>query len=185
MQTNGALDLVSDRSKMLSCEFGLIMILFILLHAFLISIGFLKKIARQSRLMVNINKKFLISCFYLFVSCSYLYHIWLFLRLMHPSGNIEQNPGPKKNLCQTFSIGHWNLNSLVTQYFTKVALLKAYLSVQRFDIFCISETYLNSSITEDDDTLQIPGYDLIRPDLLPITREEALRFITEIFYLWN
>ena len=43
-------------------------------------------------------------------------------------------------------------------------LLKAYLSVQRFNIFCISETYLNSSVTEDDGSLQIPGYDLIISD---------------------
>ena len=64
----------------------------------------------------------------------------------------------------TFSIGHWNLNSLVAHNLTKVALLKAYLSVHRFDIFCISETCLNSSITEDDDSLQITGYDLIRSD---------------------
>ena len=28
----------------------------------------------------------------------------------------------------------------------------------------MSETYLNSSITDDDDSLQIPGYDLIRSD---------------------
>ena len=41
--------------------------------------------------------------------------------------------------------------------------LKTYLSVQRFGI-CISGTYLNSSIAEDDDSLQIPGYDLIRSD---------------------
>ena len=146
------------------CEFGLTMILFILLHAFLILIGFLKKIARQNMLMVHINKKFLISCFYLFLSCSYLYHIWLFPRLMHLSGDIEKNPGPKKDFSQTFSIGHWNLNILVAHNFTKVALLKAYLPVQRFDIFCISETYLNSIITEDDDSLRILGYDLIRSD---------------------
>ena len=81
---------------------------------------------------------------------------------MHLSGDIEKNPGPKKDFSQMFSIGHWNLNSLVARNFTKVALLKAYLSVQKFDIFCISETYLNSSITEDDDSLRIPGYNLIR-----------------------
>ena len=82
--------------------------------------------------------------------------------MMHLSGNIEKNPGPKKDFSHTFSIGHWNLNSLVAHNFTKVALLKAYLSVQKFDIFCMSETYLNSSITEDDDILRIPGYNLIR-----------------------
>ena len=114
--------------------------------------------------MVHINKKFLISSVYLFLSCSYLYHIWLFSRLMHLSGDIEKYPGPKKDFSQTFSIGTWNLNSLVAHNLTKVALLKAYLSVQRLDIFCISETYLNPSIAEDDDSLRIPGYDLIRSD---------------------
>ena len=150
--------------KMQSCEFGLTMILFILLHAFPILIGFLKAISRKNMQMVHINKKILISCFYLFSSCSYLDHIWLFPRLMHLSGNIEKNPGPKKDFSQTFSIDHWNLNSLVAHNSTKVALLKAYLSVQKFDIFCISETYLNSSITEDDDSLRIPKYNLIRSD---------------------
>ena len=131
--------------KIQLCEFDLTMILFILLHVFPILMEFLKKIAWQNMLMVHVNKKFLISCFYLFLSYIYLYHI-------------EKNPGPKKN-SQTFSIGHWNLNSLVGHNFTKVALLKAYLSVQRLNIFCISETYLNSSVTEDDGSLRIPGYD--------------------------
>ena len=149
--------------KMQSSEFGLTMILFFLLHAFPTLIGFLKKVARQNMLMVHINKKFLISCFYLFLSCSCLYHVCLFPRLMHLSGDIEKNPSPLKDFSQTFSIGHWNLNSLAAHNFTKIALLKANLSFQRFDIFCISETYLNSSIKEDDD--------------------KVLRFITRIFYL--
>ena len=80
---------------------------------------------------------------------------------MHLSGVIEKKPGPLKDFSQTFCIVHWNLNSSAAHKFTKVALLKAYLSVKRFDIFCISETYVSSSITEDDDSLQIPGYDLI------------------------
>ena len=74
---------------------------------------------------------------------------------MHLSGDFEKNACPLKDFSQTFSIGHWNLNSLAAHNFAKVAFLKAYLSVQRFDIFCISETYLN---------LQIPEYDLIRSD---------------------
>ena len=73
---------------------------------------------------------------------------------MHHSGDIEKNPGHLKNFSQTFSIGHWNLNILAAHNFTKVALSKGYLSVQRFGIFCISETYLNSSITEHDYNLQ-------------------------------
>ena len=63
---------------------------------------------------------------------------------MHVSGDTEKNSGPKKGFSQTFSIGHWKLNSLVAHNFTKVALLKAYLSVK------INETSLDSDITEDD-----------------------------------
>ena len=72
---------------------------------------------------------------------------------MHLSGDIEKNPGLKKDFSQTFSIGHWNLNNLVAHNFTKLALVKAYLSVESFGIFRISVTYLNSSITKDDDSL--------------------------------
>ena len=124
-------------------EFSSIIIFFILVQAFSIFIGFLKKIAWQNMLFVQINKKFLISCFYLFLSCSYLYHIWLFPRSTNLTGGTEKN----LYFSQTFSIDHWNLRSLVAHHFRKVALLKAYLSVERFDIICISETYVNSSIT--------------------------------------
>ena len=97
---------------MQSSEFGLTMILFVLLHAFPTLIGFLKKVAWENMLMVHTNKKFLISCFYLFLSCSYLYHVWLIPRLLHLSGDIEKTPGPLKDFSQTFSIAYWNLNSL-------------------------------------------------------------------------
>ena len=157
-------NVICYRRKMQSSEFGLNMILFFLLHVFPTLIGFFKKIAWQNMLMVHINKKFLISCFYLFLPCNYLYHIWLFQTLMYLSGDIEKNLGPSKGFSKTFSIGYWNLNSLGAHNFTKVSLLKAYLSVPRYDIFCISQTYLNSSITKDDDNLQISGYSLIRSD---------------------
>ena len=58
------------------------------------------------------------------------YYIWLFPSLINLSGDIERNPGPKKDFSQMFSIVHWNLNSLVAHNFTTVALLKGYLSVQ-------------------------------------------------------
>ena len=97
------------RRKMQSSEFGLTMILFFLLHAFPTLIGFLKKVAWQNMLMVHINKKFLISSFYLFLSCSYLYHVWLFPGLMHLSVDIEKNPGPLKDFSPAFS--YWPLES--------------------------------------------------------------------------
>ena len=36
-------------------------------------------------------------------------------------------------------------------------LLSACISVQKFDIICPSETYLNSEIPSDDKNLEIPG----------------------------
>ena len=42
--------------------------------------------------MVQINKKFLISDFYLLLLCSYLYLIWLFPKLIHPSAVLSIHP---------------------------------------------------------------------------------------------
>ena len=80
------------------------------------------------------------------------------------SGDIETNPGPRRNLSNHFTICHWNLNSISAHNFAKVQLLKAYLAVHKFDIVCLSETYLNSSFPFDDDNLDIPGYIMIRVD---------------------
>ena len=43
-------------------------------------------------------------------------------------------------------------------------LLKAYIAVHKFDITCISETYLDSSTPSDDSDLEISGYTLIHLD---------------------
>ena len=32
------------------------------------------------------------------------------------------------------------------------------------DVTCLSENYLDSSVSSDDDNLEIPGYDLFRTD---------------------
>ena len=76
---------------------------------------------------------------------------WLYILLITLSGDVELNPGPKRNAVQTFSICHWNLNSICAHNFAKLSLLRAYVSVHKFDIIFLSETYLDSSI--DDDTI--------------------------------
>ena len=80
------------------------------------------------------------------------------------SGDIEQNLGPKYNSCQSFSICHWNLNSIFSHNFIKIFVLKTYIATHKLEVICLSETYLDSSISNDDDNLEIPDYDLLRAD---------------------
>ena len=88
-------------------------------------------------------------------------HIFYLIKL---SGDIEENPGPKINSSQKRSISHWNLNSIAAHKFTKVSLLTACNSIHKYDIICLSETYLDSSTVLGDDSLEIPGYVLVRCD---------------------
>ena len=62
------------------------------------------------------------------------------------------NPGPKRTPEESLSIFHWNLNSISAHN---------YLVFHKFDIICLSETYLNSSNSPDDETLEISGYNLV------------------------
>ena len=80
------------------------------------------------------------------------------------AGDIELNPGPNKKSHSYFSCCHWNVNSLPTDNYCKVASLKAYNSVYKYDFLCVSETFLNSSFESNDKDLMIEGYNLIQSD---------------------
>ena len=90
-----------------------------------------------------------------------LWHVYYLIKL---SGDTEENPGPKLNSSQKLSICHWNLNSIAAHNFIKVSLLIAYNSIHKYNIICLSETYLDSSTVLGDDSLEIPGYILVRCD---------------------
>ena len=81
---------------------------------------------------------------------------------MKLSGDVEENPGLKPSSSQSFSICHWNSNSISAHNYMKLSLLRAYLSTHKFDVICISETYLNSDISTVDENLEIAGYTLIK-----------------------
>ena len=100
-----------------------------------------------------------ISILVLYANC-----FWLDKIVLKLSGDIEENPGPKPISNQSFSICHWNLNSISAHNYIKVSLLRAYISTHKFDVICISETYLDSDTSDDDDNLKIAGYNLIRAD---------------------
>ena len=46
----------------------------------------------------------------------------------------------------------------------KISLLRAYITDHNFDVICLSEIYLESSILHDNDNLQIPRCNLYRED---------------------
>ena len=90
---------------------------------------------------------FIWTLFSTFVSCNLLR--WLHILLI-TLRDVELSPGPKRNAAQTFSIFHWNLSSICAHNFAKLSLLRAYMSVHKFDIICLSETYLDSSIDDEN-----------------------------------
>ena len=89
---------------------------------------------------------------------------WLQILLVLLSGDVEINLGPKRTPKENLSICHWNLNSPSAHNYVKLSLLRVYLAFHKFDIICLSETYLNSSNSPDDETLEISGYNLVRSD---------------------
>ena len=101
--------------------------------------------------------------------------------------DVEVKPGPKLNSCQNqnFSIWYWNLNSVIAHSFAKVSLLTPYLSVNKFDIVCLSETFLNSEILTNDENLQIPGYSIARVDHPANTKHGGVPVYFKIHYLWS
>ena len=93
--------------------------------------------------------------------------MWYDYRIIILSGDIETNPGPKHSFSRPgLKICHWNLNSLSSNMYKKVSLLSAFISVHKLDIICVSETYLNSETSPDDDNLEILGYNIIRKDCI-------------------
>ena len=81
--------------------------------------------------------------------------------LLMQCDDIEANPGPKYSFL-TFC--HWNLNGLTAHDNIKISLLQAYVTQYNCDIICLSETFLNSSIQNNDDIIKLNGYNLMRSD---------------------
>ena len=80
------------------------------------------------------------------------------------SGDAEINTGQRRNTDETFSVFHWNLNSLLAYNYNKLFLLRACIAVHKFDVICSSETSLDSTVTSGDENLEIAGYNLVRSD---------------------
>ena len=145
---------------------------FLIEHCYLpsnIAVSLFMTLAALIYLKPKVHNVATISAFALFfVTCIHLWTVnWLyspFLILL--ISDVEINPGPRHNSVELFSICHWNLNSVSAYNYTKLSYLKAFIAVHKFDIICLSETYLDSSVAPDDGNLEISGYSLVRFDHL-------------------
>ena len=106
--------------------------------------------------------------------------IWNKILLIR-SGYVELNPGPKKSSSLTFF--HCNLNGIAAHDFAKISLIQSHALYYKIDIIFLSETFLDSSIETNNPKLNIPGYNLLRSDLikdyLAVIRRDHLCALTE------
>ena len=103
-----------------------------------------------------------------FFGCRLLLYAILAVLVISISGDVESNPGPASitNSYQAsgflqsrgLKVAHLNIRSI----YNKIDSLKLLLNEKPFDIFTISETWLNSDITDGE--ISIPGYTFSRND---------------------
>ena len=67
--------------------------------------------------------------------------------LLLRSGNVERNPGPQSN---SFSIGCWNIDSLLARDGVKKNYIESIQNIHQFDLFGICETYLNQNTKSEE-----------------------------------
>ena len=96
------------------------------------------------------------------VEFQFFYMLYSYCIIMQ-SWDIETKPGPG-GWRSSLSICHWNLNSIWVEDFPKLSQISAFLNVHQFDIFCLTKTFLNSSISSEHPSLAIDGYKLFRCD---------------------
>ena len=63
------------------------------------------------------------------------------------------------------------MNRISANNYIKGSFLRAYISTHKFDVICISQTYLDSDTTDNHDNLKISGYNLIRADYPSNTKQ--------------
>ena len=83
--------------------------------------------------------------------------------LIMQHGDIESNPGSSKKH-RPLTCCHWNVNSLTAHKMIKKSLIEAYNSNHKYDFICISETYLDSSVTDNNKEPGMEGYSFISAD---------------------
>ena len=151
---------IKSNVRICSVHFALIFILDIIFFYFksafsIFSCTTMKKSSFYLRLLKNLPKIVKVIIFLLIFTYFYLL---LIPNLLFCCGDIEKNPGPKYS---SLKFCHWNLNGLTAHDGIKISLFQAYIIQNNYDIICLSETFLNSSMETNDDRISIDGYNLI------------------------
>ena len=131
---------------------------------------------------VNFNS---LSFSYIFQVLISLSHFYFYNRLIELSGDVEKNPGPNSKPNQSFSICHWNFNIIAAYNFFTIQSQIAFNCIHHFDIICLFETYLNSDISSDNETLDKPGYRSIRSDHPSNDKRGGVAFILNPPHLYR
>ena len=110
---------------------------------------------RLDKSIFSVNCRTILANFFWILLCA--------VTLLLICGDAELNPGPKKiKSCYNFSIFHWNIDSITAHNFVKISLLEACNAQHKFDMICISETYLDSSFPDDNPRFNLPGCNLVK-----------------------
>ena len=121
------------------------------------AVGIHHSVCKKGRFMSNLF-------FGGFIVPNILFYNIYFPGLLLRCGDIESNPGPTNLISKIISMGHANVRSITSMVqvgadqsdkLCKFELVKAHILNHEYDVFGISETWLDSSVDVD---LNIPGY---------------------------
>ena len=120
---------------------------------FLLSNGLNATYLNLSNIGISVTNGYLANLMFEVMLYCFSEQFWITRCRIIMNCDVKVNIGAKYNSCQNqgFSICHWNLKSLIAHSFAKVPLSTACLPVNKFDIVCLSETFLNLEILTDDE----------------------------------
>ena len=95
------------------------------------------------------------------------FYILVFINLILLCWDIEENPGPKTKPNDNLSVYHWNVNSIPSHNFQKIAVFESFVAMHKFNIIC---TTLND--------LNLNGYSLLRADHPSNAKRGGVCFMT-------
>ena len=104
--------------------------------------------------LVNITNRCLSSKYYFFGS-----NVLAFINFILRCGDIEENPQPKTKSKLNLFVCNWNVNSIPSHNFQKIAILESFFAIRKFDIICISDFFLNN--TYEDNDLHLNDYSVL------------------------